>query len=249
MALTSTARGTATLVTSNTTFVITPASYPAAGSLLVLCLAYDNSGSSGADPGITSVVDSKGNTWTTRHTTLRDPSTASSGTVLRIWTTRQNAGTLVSADTITVTFTNATAAKVGALWEITAATDFYADYLATGTGAGGASTAPSVTTGTIVVGDMTIGAVAYEYGEVPATSDTDTTNGSWSTRQNNNIGSTTAGNSLCTQTKVQTTADSTQVYNPTYTTSSDWAAGWISVREYANPVPSEGPAYVGGGYY
>ena len=143
---------------------------------------------------------------------------------------------MVSANTITVTFGTATASKTWALWEVTAAAGKYADYLATGTGAVGASTAPSVTTDSIAIGDMVIGGVAYEYGQAPATSDTDTTNGSWSTRQNANIGSTTSGTSVCTQTKVVSAAGA-QTYNPTYTNSSDWAAGYIEVDELNPPGP------------
>ena len=232
MALSSTFLGKGTS-SSGTSVVCTPTTYPsAAGTLLVLVMAYDNSGSNGADPGVSSIVDSQGNTWTSRHNTLRDPSSAASGTVLRIWTTRQDVGRLVSANTITVTL-GAAAVKVWVLWEITAGAGNYADFLATGTGAGGASTTPSVTTGTIVVGDMTIGGVAYEYGANDPTGDSDANNGSWSTQQTTRTGSTTSGQSVASQTKVQATADSTQTYNVTYTNSSDWACGWISVREYA----------------
>jgi hypothetical protein len=239
MALSSTTRGSGSHATTTTTWVITPASYPAAGSLLVLVAAYDNSGSGGADP-YSSIADSKGNTWTSRHGTLRDPSTANAGCVLRIFTTRQDVGTLVSADTVTITLGTTTVAKAWALWEITAAGGSYADYLATETGAGGASTTPSVTTSSITSGDLVVGAVAFEYGAgATLTYDGDTSSGTWVNGQTAGTSGTTNGMSVIGETKV-TTGTATQTYDPTSDTSSDWAAGWISVHENAGAVTGRG---------
>jgi hypothetical protein len=235
MALARTARGTATSTTSGTNNLTrVPTGDFAANSLAVLAVAYDNSGSSGADPfGTGSVTDTAGNTWTSRHATLRDPSTASSGCVLRIFTTSMNAATLTTGHTITFTTQSNVTAKVCSLHEITAAASYKATYLSTGTGAGGASTAPSVTTGTISVDDLTFGAVANEYGtaQTLSTPDADATNGSWDTNTYVEIGTTTSGMNLTVQAKLQTTANSTQTYNLTMATSTDWAAGWISVDE------------------
>lgn len=245
MALASTARGSGSLATSNTTLVVTPATYPAAGSTLVLVHGRDNSGASGVAAVVTSVVDSKGNTWTRQHQTNRTAAgAANDGVTLEIWVTRQNVGTLASPDTITFTLATATANKTWALWEITAGASLYPQFADTGTGGTGASTTPSVTSNSIPTGDLIIGAVAYEYGQAPAASDTDTSNGSWSTRQNANVGTTTTGGSICTQTKVATGAG-TQTYNPTYTNSSDWAAGWISIFESPIDVRQMSPSTAG----
>jgi hypothetical protein len=68
--------------------------------MAVLCLAYDNSGASGADP-YNSISDSLGNTWTSRQAALYDPGAASAGVALRIFTTNQSAGTLTTGSTVT----------------------------------------------------------------------------------------------------------------------------------------------------
>lgn len=235
MALASVARGTATSNSSGTNnLTLTPSGNFAKNSLAVLVVAYDNSGTNGADPfGTGSVTDSLGNTWVSRHATLNDPSTASNGTCLRIFTSTIGVAPLTTGTTITFTTQTAVTAKVCALWEITAAAGQKAVYLSQGTGATGASTAPSVTTGTIAIGDLTVGASANEYGtaQTLTTPDADSTNGTWSTNQYTEIGTTTSGQNVTTQTKVQTTANSTQTYNLTMGTSTDWAAGWISVDE------------------
>lgn len=243
MALTSYARGTG-LAAGATTAVITPSTYPAAGSLLVVVVAYDNNAASGADPGCT-VTDSKNNVWISRHTTRRSPGNATNdGTMLRIFTTRQEVGTLVSPNTITVTFGGATVRAAAALWEVTAGASLFADFIATGTGAVGASTTPSVTTGTINVGEMTVGGVANEYGtaQTLSTPDADSTNGTWSTNQYAETGSTTSGQNVTSQTKVQTTTSSAQTYNLVMATSADWAAGWIVVAECTPKAVTEAGA-------
>jgi hypothetical protein len=234
MALGSTARGTATNNSSNTNgLTISPNGDFASNSIAVLVVAYDNSGSSGADPfGTGSVTDTLGNTWTSRHATLRDPASANAGCVLRIFTCDQNVLPLTSSTVITFTTQSNCTAKACALWEITAADVKNADYSTTGTGAGAATTTPSVTTGTITVEQLTVAAVAYETGSYSPTGDSDTTNGSWSTQQTARVGSGSTGMAVATQTKLQATANSTQTYNTTgWTVAQDWASGWIVLAE------------------
>lgn len=240
MSLSCTARGTGGSGTAGTALTIAPNGDFAIGSLAVLVIAYDNSGGSGADP-YSSITDNSGagRPWLPRHNTLRDPSTASAGCVLRIFTANINAP-FTTSHTVTVT-TSANAVWAAALWEVVPDAGYVALFAATATGSGGASTTPSDAGPTVNVGQVSIGGVAYEYGQAPATSDTDTTNGTWSTRQNTNYGSTTSGISVCTQWKLQTTTASTQTYNPTYTNSSDWAAGLISVtQEFGGRIATHG---------
>jgi hypothetical protein len=63
------------------------------------------------------------------------------------------------------------------------------------------------------------------------TDDTDTTNGTWSASQYAEIGSSALGISIGTQTKIQTTADSTQTFNPTLGSACDLRPSWIIIRE------------------
>jgi hypothetical protein len=96
------------------------------------------------------------------------------------------------------------------------------------------SSAPTVTTGTIEVGDMVIAMVAMEAGTTQTlTSDADTTNGTWSAAQYNEIRSSTSGSAIGSQRKVQTTTASTQTFNPTLGLPCDLICSWISVREIA----------------
>jgi hypothetical protein len=242
MALAATARGTGGNATAATSLTISPNAEMAIGSLAVLVIAYDNSGSSGADP-YSSVADNAGvgHIWLPRHNTLRDPSTASSGCVLRIFTCALGAP-LETTDTVTVTVSSS-AVWAAALWEIVPDPGYTAAYASQATGAGNATTTPSATGPSCAVGDITIGGIAYEYGETTVTKDTDTTNGTWNTAQDVAFGSTTSGMNVCTQAKVQTTTPSTQTYNTTHTTSSDWAAGCITVTQiFGTRVRSGGAA-------
>lgn len=231
MSLSCTARGTGGSGTAGTSLTATPSGNFAIGSLAVLVIAYDNSGSSGADP-YSSIADNAGfgTRWFAKHNTLRDPSTASSGCVLRIFTCQVDAP-LTTSHTVTVTV-SANAAWAWALWEVVPDSGYVALYASQATGSGGTGN-PTCTSPTVNVGEVCIGGISYEYGEAPATTDSDTTNGTWSTAQSANYGSTTSGISVSSQWKLQTTTASTQTFNQTRTNSSDYAAGCISAKQEA----------------
>ena len=142
MALTCTSRGFGYYATSTATWALTPGSYPAAGSTLVLAIAYNNSGTSGADPGVSSVTDSRGNTWGAVVGPIRRSpgNVASDGLMFRIYTTRQDVGNLTGTDTITVNFGAAVAAKAWDLWEVPAAAGYFADYAGGNSNSGAGTT-------------------------------------------------------------------------------------------------------------
>lgn len=237
MALTCTSRGFATSTSSTATWVCTPGSYPAAGSTLVFAIAYNNSGTSGADPGVTSVTDSRGNTWgIVLGPVTRSPGNVSGdGLVFRIYTTRQDVGTLSGTDTITVNFQAAVVAKSFNLWEVPAASGYYADYAGGNSNSGAGN--PTITTASIPVGDLTIGFTGNEYGTAQTrTGDSDTTNGSWSSSMYTEGGSTGSGMNLGSQYKLQTTTGSTQTFNPTYATSTDYVHAYVTFHEAAASV-------------
>lgn len=235
MALTGTDRGTGTHQTSASSFTLNPGSNFTAGALAVLCIAADNSSTGGSTNNISSVTDSLGNLWRARQRPIFDNGSASAGVQGGIFTTDQSAGTLQTGTTVTVSFGAATVAKTWTLMEVTAAARSQALVLtgANATGQAGSS-APTVTTGTIEVGDMVIAMVAMEAGTTQTlTSDADTTNGTWSAAQYNEIGSSSSGSAIGSQRKVQTTTASTQTFNPTLGLPCDLICSWISVREIA----------------
>lgn len=235
MALTGTDRGTGKHQTSASSFTLNPGSNFTAGALAVLCIAADNSSTGGSTNNISSVTDSLGNLWRARQLPIFDNGSASAGVQGGIFTTDQSAGTLQTGTTVTVSFGAATVAKTWTLMEVTAAAGSQALVLtgANATGQAGVS-APTVTTGTIEVGDMVIAMVAMEAGTTQTlTSDADTTNGTWSAAQYNEIGSSSSGSAIGSQRKVQTTTASTQTFNPTLGVPCDLICSWISVREIA----------------
>lgn len=228
MALTVSFRATNTNGTSATTVAIAPAGNFTPNSFAVLALAYDNSGASGADPFV-SIVDSVGNTWTSRANALNDPGAANAGATLRIFTA--NIATLTTANTITVTFNANTSAKVWYLVEITSngidvVPGFSTSVIATGSGV-----APTLTLASVNSGDVVFGGIANE-SATNASNDTDTVNGVWEPVNSNVVGSGTGGMQLITSWKITTGAGS-QTFNPGLVTPSDWAAGLISVTEVA----------------
>lgn len=233
MALTGTDRGTGTHNTAATSFTAVPASNFADG-MAVMCIAADNAASSGVQFGTWTVTDTKGNTWTLRQNALVDPGAASAGQAGAIFTTPQNGGLLTTGDTITVSFGSDTpTAKTWTLMEVTAGAGNTVGYVTGGVGTGGTgTTSPTITTGTIPVGDMAIAALFLEAGTTEVvTGDADTTNGSWSTKQTAQIGTTTSGSVCSTQRKVQTTTGSAQTYNPTLSILGDLCLAWIELTE------------------
>lgn len=234
MSLTATDRGTNVNTVSGTSFGFSPASNCTAGALVILCLSADNSVNGGATNNITGVTDSLGNVWRARQLSICDNGAANAGVQGGIYTTDQSAGAITTGTTITVTFADSTAAKAWALNEVTAAAGKYAIVVTGGNGsAQTASATPTVTTGSIAVGDLTVGMVAIEGGNVTPTADADTTNGNWSALQYPWTGTSTGGIGLIVQTKVQTTTASTQTYDPTFVAARDLIASWLQVREVA----------------
>ena len=230
MALSGTDRGTGTHNTAALSFTLSPGSNFTAGAMAVLCLSVDNADSSGAAHSTFTVTDTLGNTWTRRTSPLYDPGSAAAGVEGAAFTSPQNGGTLQTGTVITVTFDANTTAKVWTLMEVVGSVGTPA-YKNQGVGTGSATAAPTVTTASIPSGQMVIGLICNEYGTAQTpTGDSDTTNGSWSTMQTAEVGTTAAGQTIITQRKV-VTATATQTYNPTLGTSSDCKPAWISIGE------------------
>src|SRR6188508_1458491 len=211
MTLTVTTRGgTANNAANATTVTFSPASNFAAG-LAVLHISADNSSSGGSTNNISSVTDTLGNVWVARLLGIHDVAAASAGIQSATFTTDQSAGLLTTGTTITITFLDATQAKSWALWEVVASVANAQPVYLTGANATGqtGTTAPTVTTGTIEVGDACLAMVAMEAGTTQTyTADADATNGTWNAGVYFEVGSTTSGNCIGSQYKVQTTTAS-----------------------------------------
>lgn len=121
MALAITNRGTTGSTVANLVIIILPTGDFAAGSMGVIAVAYDNSISGGATDSLPAgaITDDLGNTWTKRQARVVDPGAANAGTWTTIFTTNQNAGTLITSTKIKLTFTTtASPAKAITLTEI-----------------------------------------------------------------------------------------------------------------------------------
>lgn len=233
MALSGADRGSGNNNVAGTSLVVTPTSNFAAKSFAILCVAYDNSGASGADP-FSSISDSLGNVWTSQQAALFDPGAASAGVTLRIFTSEMNVGKLTTGNTITISFgANSTTAKAWTLNEATSSTANRIAYVTGNVNVGATSATPTVTTSSITNGNMVVGAGAAESADTWA-GDADATNGSWSVHQHNVAGTGATGMSITSQRKV-VTAGATQTYNPTLT-SADVILAWVEIREVPNVV-------------
>jgi hypothetical protein len=229
MALTVTDRGVGARNTGGeTTYAISPSGNFAAG-LAVLFVAYDNSGTNGADPYV-SIADSLGNTWTSVKNGLQDPGAASAGCTLRAFTTAQNIGTLTTGTTITVTFGATTVARAYALYEVNgASTPIYIGGVVLNV----ASTSYGFFAPTVdaLAGEVLLAATALE-SDGAITADSDSTSGSWSTAQTAAAASGLTGMRISAQSKV-VSGIGEQKYNPSWSGNLDSVAMVLVVREGA----------------
>ena len=229
MALTATARGTGGNNTAASSVDITPATTIAAGSIAVVTLSYDNSGSGGSDPYSSISGGPSGGTATLRQSRLYDPGVANAGLVVRTWTITCPNG-WANGTNFTVNFSPDVTAKAWAICEIAPASGYGVAYSNGAINTGSASASPTITSASLTTGDCIVGFGGAEYSDTWV-GDSDTSNGSWSTAQTAGYGTTTSGQSVIHQCKV-VTGTATQTFNPTLT-SADQIIGWVSLREFA----------------
>jgi len=222
---------TSTSSGSSATLTIAPLANFPSDSVIVVVFAVDNSGTSGANP-FQNITDTPGNTWYYPVNQLRTPgSAANDGTVLVMAYSYMDVRPLITSDSIVAHFSPNINPRPFAVHKITSDIPGASIVFVTSGSTVGAGNS-TITTGTIPIGDMVIGASADEYGTAQTpTHDSDSTNGSWSTAMYQEVGTTGAGQNIATQRKVQTTTPSTQTYNVSYGTSSDWAIGWLQFHE------------------
>jgi len=227
-------RGSGTNTTSATTFVINLSENARYGSFIVLLVSADNSHTNGAAHTTFTATDTLGNAWTRRVTPTYDPGLVNAGVTGAIFTTPMNGGVLQKTTNITVTFNTATVNKCWTLYEVFPSNPLTKTiyYISGNVNTGSVSAAPTVTTTSIAINDLVIAGLHNEYGTTQVvTSDRDSLNGNWTDRILASVGTTDTGMTLASQTKIQRTAASTQVFNPTLGTSSDVILSWIQLRE------------------
>jgi len=229
---------TATSITSTSTLVV-PGVTAAIGDLLVLFAGADNADATGLASLSTVVTDSKGNSWSNRKRLNRAPSAAAnSGTTLGIWIC--NVTVALSSDDVTLSFSPATTAKVAQIYKITGASPIY-KAIATGVTGNGTAIAPAnvnVLYGLAIIGVTSIEANAFVGA---SSSDTDTTNGSWSTAVTTiaDVGTSATSQSVRSQYKI-VTADGVQSYDITLSSAQDYCTCYIIVGENCSRAVGSG---------
>jgi hypothetical protein len=130
-------------------------------------------------------------------------------------------------DTITVNLSAASTVKSLVLWEFTGNNDV--TYVTGGSTPAPATASPSITTTSIPAGDVVVGFVGSEGGNL-FVEDSDTTNGTWATRGATSNATGASGNAITSQWKLATAAG-TQTYNPTLSsTTPDNVIGWVQLH-------------------
>jgi hypothetical protein len=239
LALSISNRGSGTHNTGATSFTLSPTSNFASGSTAVLCVAADNSSSGGTTNDFTTVTDTLGNTWTRQQNPVFDNGAASAGVQGAIYTSELTSA-LQTGTVITVNFGSSPVAKTWTLTEVAPAAGKVARYRTGGTKAAGATgtAATSGASASVNVGEVLVNAIFIEAGTTQTcTGDSDTTNGTWSTLQYAEIGSTTSGSCIASQAKLQTTTASTQTHDVTLGISSDYHSAYAIIQELTVHTP------------
>jgi hypothetical protein len=208
------------------------------GTLLVLRYAGDNitTPNTNDDTGtteISGIADSQSNTWIRARGVIRGAGTAAAGVVGHVWYCVVTTA-LGTSDTVTVTLASSRTAKAVHVEAFSFSGGTIG--VAIANGANGASTTPSVASGTAaaaVAGRLWIGHTAYER----PTSDSDPTRGSdWDAApaEYGTTGGTASQNVLIAGGRHITTATS-RTWSSTHPTSGDWAAIVVALDETTVP--------------
>lgn len=206
---------------TTTAMTLTSPTAIAVGNVLVLAVATDNAGTSGAAPTL-GVTDPRGNTWTSLGSSLRDPGLVDEGAFLRLFAT--TVGTAYqTGDVLTLTASPTPARVVWGVYEfagVRATPPAVAAVAANGSNvsSGFINTTPTA------AGQLVLAGAAVET-NAAITGDADTTGGApWTTMANAASDSGTAATSiaLIAQFKIPTTAV-TQAHEATWSGTADYA--------------------------
>lgn len=194
------------------------------GAVIVVCVAADNAGASGAK-STSAPSDSQGNTYNLVNQTNRTPgSAAADGTTASVYAARVTTALASGVDTITGNFSPNTTAKSFVAIAFSGMEDIA--YSNSGvTGSGTTYNNGNTATASLASGDIVIGAVAVE-SNTAATADSDTSNGSWvaTTAVSGGTGGDATKMSVSFQYKI-VTGSGAQTLNGSCA-NTDWAVGW-----------------------
>jgi hypothetical protein len=214
----STGTGTATLTLTNPT-LITPGNY------LVVRVAVDNSGASGALPGL-AVSDSRSHTWTVGTGALQDPGAASAGSACYLCYVKVRTA-FQAADTVVFTWTTGTPVSAIVVEEWTGIHSVTPLDVAQVTANNVSSTAqPAISITPTGAGHLVyVACAAEQQGTEWGAQDSDTTNGSWVdlTKDAANTGTHDTSMAVYGGYKI-VTASGAQTWNNTLSVTGDWAA-------------------------
>lgn len=213
-------------VQNNTSETATALDLPTAGAIavgnyLVLRVAADNSGTSGAARTLT-ITDPRSNTWTVKTPANRTAGTASDGATAWIaYAKVTNAYT--DGDDLTLNWSGAVVAKAANVEELSGVHPSSPEAVGSTTSTG-SSTTPSISRTPTEVGQMFYGALGIEgLAADTYTQDTDAVDGTWKTLTSITGGDlVTAAASITIRGARKITGVAAQTWNPTIT-SRDWA--------------------------
>lgn len=223
--------------TSSTTLTGTVAESAATGTVLVIGVSFDNTGTS--TPTVAaSHAGSSSITWSTAVTADSPNATSAAGVRAALIVGVVTAGTLLTTDTITLTFSATITAKRGAGRKFTGVdvtTPVRAACTATTNGTG--TSVAMATADTPLTGEMVVAIVGAEGQNRPGR-DSDTTNGSWVNIGENNTAGGAADSNVAYQLSYKIlTGDGSQTFDSTISSSTDWAAA-IAVLQPTPPPPA-----------
>jgi hypothetical protein len=220
-----------------TTFVLTSVGAAfAENDFMVLCIAADNSGAAGAALNVTSVTDTRGNTYVERVNQFFDNGVADAGVENAIYTALIT-NAIAATEDVTITFNVSVPAVAVTIWKVACDATTRAVYVTGAAGTGIASATPSVTTSSLTAGDTVFGHCAIETNAAVTTPDADVSNGSWSAHNTAVADTTVLLTSVRSSSQYKTvTGTATQVYNLGIT-SADTMIGWVSIRPETIPAP------------
>lgn len=211
----------------------------AVGDVLMVAMAYDNSGGSGADPLTNFAVATAAGALSlaSTQTGLNDPGAASAGVAARC-NTYYVTQAIASSTNISLSWTGTVVVRAIALAQVTCAAGFSVGYRTdSGTGTNTvASATPALTTPSVTTAELVLCWVACEWG-ASLTGDADSTNGNWGSIITTSAGAASAaGIGVGIQGKT-VTGTATQAFNPTNGgNSTDWILGAVIFQELAPPV-------------
>lgn len=208
-------RGSTQNLTAQTATTVSVTANTADGNVIIARVAVDNTGASGALPGLT-VTDTKGNTWVVLTGGLADPGAASAGIATYIAYTVMATAALVSGNTVTFTFGASSTAKAIVIEEWSGIDTTTPVAVAATTGSSATTASPTMAKTPTATGQLLYVAWGLEIGTTATiTGDSDTTAGSWVALTNL---STTSG----------TAASNARIYGQyklvTATSAQSWAA-------------------------